>query len=154
VTSRWSLILAIAVGSAVGGICRYVLGTVIQSAAHTAFPVGTLVINVTGCFVIGAILRFAIDTAAIGPVVRAFLTAGFCGGYTTFSSYSAESVRLIEAGTYGEAAAYLLGSVGLGLGATYAGFLVVRVALRSRRRADVQPVATPAPAPSPDREQP
>ena len=70
----------IAVGSAFGGVSRYLLGGAIQRIGGTTFPAGTLVVNLTGSFLLGAIIRFAVDTPAISPEWRAFLTIGFCGG--------------------------------------------------------------------------
>jgi CrcB protein len=90
----------IAAGSALGGVGRYLLGGLIQRAGDTGFPLGTLVINITGSFLLGLFLRYAVDTPTITPEWRAFLTIGFCGGYTTFSTFSYETVALLEDGEW------------------------------------------------------
>ncbi|MGH7499667.1 MAG: fluoride efflux transporter CrcB [Gemmatimonadales bacterium] len=122
----------IAVGSAVGGVSRYLLGGVVQRLWGTTFPSGTLVINVTGSFLLGAIIRFAVDTPAISPEMRAFLTIGLCGGYTTFSTFSYETAAMLEDGEWTRAAIYMSASVGLSLVATFLGFAVARAALTAR----------------------
>lgn len=122
----------IAVGSAVGGVSRYLLGGAIQRLMGTAFPAGTLVINITGSFLLGAIIRFAMDTPAISPEVRALLTIGLCGGYTTFSTFSFETAAMLEDGEWSRAALYIVASVGLSLLATFLGFIAARGALSLR----------------------
>ena len=97
------MIWYIAFGSALGGAARYLFGGWIQGRAGPDFPVGTLVINVTGSFLLGLLYRYAADSAAITPEVRAMLTIGICGGYTTFSTFSYETVRLLEEGEFGRA---------------------------------------------------
>lgn len=122
----------IAVGSAIGGVTRYLFGGAVQRALDTTFPAGTLLINVTGSFLLGAIIRFAVDTPAISPEVRAFLTIGFCGGYTTFSTFSYETAALLEDGEWTRAALYVAGSVAISLVATFLGFAAARMALSAR----------------------
>jgi CrcB protein len=96
----------------------------IQQRAGLAFPLGTLVINITGSMLLGFIMRFVLDTTAITPVMRAFLTTGLCGGYTTFSTFSYETVDLMREGFYAKAGVYVVSSVTLGLVGTFAGFTV------------------------------
>ena len=106
----------------------------IQRLAGGTFPVGTLVVNVTGSFLLGAILRYAIDTPTLTPELRALLTVGFCGGYTTFSTFSYETVALMEDGEWSRATVYLALSVGLSIAATLLGLIASRelVAMRAR----------------------
>ena len=120
-------------GSAVGGGARFLLGSFVQTRAGTAFPSGTLLINVTGSLIIGFIFRYAAD-GTMSPEVRGLLTTGFCGGYTTFSAFSWEAVRLIEDGDYYRAAWYIGLSVMLSLAATFIGIGLAREALDLRRR--------------------
>ena len=127
------MIWYIAIGSALGGVQRYSLGGVIQRAAAGTFPVGTLVINVTGSFLLGLLYRYAADSAAITPELRAMLTIGFCGGYTTFSTFSYETVRLLEDGEIGRAAAYIGLSLALSVGAAFLGLAAGRELLALRR---------------------
>lgn len=110
----------VAVGSAVGGASRYALALAIQERAGLAFPWGTLVVNVTGSFLLGFLFRWTVSTHA-SPELRALLTTGFCGGYTTFSTFSLETVRLMEDGEYRRAGLYVAASVVVALAATLAG---------------------------------
>jgi fluoride exporter len=126
---------AVAAGGAVGSVVRLLVGAAVQQRSGTTFPVGTLVVNLTGSLLIGFIIRTALETSAVSPTVRAMLTTGFCGGYTTFSAFSYETAVLIEDGSYARAALYILASVGLALAGTFAGFAAARwviTALRSR----------------------
>jgi CrcB protein len=116
----------IAVGSAIGGVSRYLVGGLVQRLTAGTFPAGTLLINITGSFLLGAILRYGIDTPTITPELRAFLTVGLCGGYTTFSTFSYETVALLEDGEWSRAALYVALSVGLSLVATFLGFVAAR----------------------------
>ena len=128
------LFWAIAVGAAAGGVSRFYLGAAIQQRMGGSLPWGTLAINISGSLLLGFLIRYAMATPAISMEVRAMLTVGFCGGYTTFSSYSYETLVLIEEGQFARAAAYSLGSVVLALFATFAGFMLARelIALRQR----------------------
>lgn len=116
----------IAVGSALGGVSRYLLGGLIQRLLDTTFPAGTLVVNVTGSFLLGTFLRYALDTPTLTPELRAFLTIGFCGGYTTFSTFSYESVALFEEGDWTRAAMYVTLSLVLSFLAMVLGFAAAR----------------------------
>ncbi|HXW97765.1 MAG TPA: fluoride efflux transporter CrcB [Gemmatimonadales bacterium] len=127
------MIWYIAFGSALGGVARYLLGGLIQRLAGSAFPLGTLIINVTGSFLLGFLYRYSADSAVISPEIRAMLTIGVCGGYTTFSTFSWESVRLLEDGEIGKAATYLALSVGVSLGAVVLGIVAGREILTLRR---------------------
>jgi len=120
------ILLYVALGSALGGVSRYLLGGVLQLRADTAFPIGTLVVNVSGSFLMGFFARYAMETSDFSPLARAFLTAGFCGGYTTFSTFSYESFQLLEQGSYGKAATYMLSSLLVALAATVVGVLAAR----------------------------
>lgn len=118
------MIWYIALGSACGGVARYLLGGWIQRVSGPGFPTATLVINVTGSLLLGLLLRWAVHPPSLTPEVRAMLTIGFCGGYTTFSTFSAETITLLHDGQWGKALAYIGGSVVLSLAATAAGFAI------------------------------
>jgi fluoride exporter len=124
----------IAVGSAIGGVSRYLVGGLTQRLAGGTFPTGTLLINVTGSFLLGFILRYGVETTTLTPEVRAFLTIGFCGGYTTFSTFSYETVALAQDGQWARAALYVASSVGLSLVATFLGFVAARELIQIRGR--------------------
>jgi fluoride exporter len=122
----------IAAGSALGGVSRYLVGGMVQRILDTTFPAGTLVVNLTGSFLLGLFLHYALETPTLTPEVRAFLTIGFCGGYTTFSTFSYETFAMLEDGEWTRAGLYAALSVLLALGATILGFMVARgvIALR------------------------
>ncbi len=127
------MIWYIALGSALGGVLRYLLGGFVQRATSGTFPIGTLVINITGSFLLGLLYRYSADSAAITPEVRAMLTIGLCGGYTTFSTFSYETVRLLEDGEFGRALAYIGLSVVISVAATMLGIVAGRELLALRR---------------------
>ncbi len=124
----------IAVGSAVGGVSRYLVGGLVQRLTAGTFPAGTLLINITGSFLLGLILRYSIETPSLTPELRGLLTVGFCGGYTTFSTFSYETVALMEDGEWTRAMLYVAFSVALSLLATFLGFATARelIAVQAR----------------------
>jgi fluoride exporter len=101
------LIWYVALGGAIGSVTRYLVGVAIQGRSGLDFPVGTLLVNVSGCLLLGFLIRYALATPAITPEVRALLTTGLCGGYTTFSTFSYETVALVEDGDWRRAALYV-----------------------------------------------
>ena len=125
---------AIAFGAAVGGVSRYYLSAAVQHRMGSTFPWGTLLINVTGSLILGFIMRYALSTQSVSVELRVLLTTGFCGGYTTFSTYSYEIATLIEDGQIGRAGTYALASVVVALAGTFGGFALARevIALRER----------------------
>ena len=116
----------VALGSAAGGVVRYLLAGAVQRAAGGPFPVGTLLVNVTGSFLLGFLLRYTLAVPAVTPELRLGLTAGFCGGYTTFSTFSAETMTLVESGDYRRAALYATSSVVVSVLAAALGFAAAR----------------------------
>ena len=118
------MLLAVAVGGATGSVARYVLGTLLLRAS-TGFPVSTLLINVVGSFLIGLFARL-FDAPDHNHVLRVALTVGICGGFTTFSTFSAETVTLLQQGKAGRAALYVTVSLVAGVLATFAGLMVGR----------------------------
>lgn len=124
---------AVALGAALGGVSRYALTMSLQPRLGS-FPWPTMIINVSGSLLLGFILSYAFATTGMSVEVRALLTTGFCGGFTTFSTYSYETARLLEDGEYQRAGAYAFGSMLLSLAATFAGFMLARgvIALRER----------------------
>ena len=102
--------LLIFVGGGLGSLCRYALGSLIQSRAHLAFPVGTLVVNVLGCIIIGIVARHVLNMQT-DVMARAAMITGFCGGFTTFSTFSYETVGLISGGEWWKATLYVAASV-------------------------------------------
>jgi CrcB protein len=120
-------LLWIGLGGATGSILRYVFGAIVQRSVGAAFPVGTMAVNVTGCFLIGALAYHYLNLQT-SPQMRAALMTGFCGGFTTFSAFSLETVGLVRGGEYGKAAAYVALSVTLSLSAAFAGMAAAKAA--------------------------
>ncbi|HEY0105897.1 MAG TPA: fluoride efflux transporter CrcB [Rhizomicrobium sp.] len=120
------ILLAVALGGAVGSLLRYFVAGAIQSPAATGFPWGIFIVNVSGGLVMGIVTELAALKLNIGLELRAFLTVGILGGYTTFSTFSLESAILIQRGAYGLAAAYISGSALLSIAALFAGLWLVR----------------------------
>ena len=128
-----NLLWYVAIGSAVGGASRFALSSFIQQRAGV-FPVGTLIVNITGSLALGFLLRYALGSTSVSAETRALLTTGFCGGYTTFSTFSYETVKLIEDGDYRRAATYVIASVVLSLVATFLGIIAANELLAARSR--------------------
>jgi CrcB protein len=125
------ILFLIAVGGAAGSILRYLFGRAVQGMSPSGFPIGTMVVNISGCFLIGVLLRQFLNMQISGEM-RALLVVGFCGGFTTFSTFSAETVGLIEGGQYARAATYVALSVALCLAATFAGIASTRLLVGTR----------------------
>lgn len=120
------MLFAIALGGATGTLLRYAIGVALAPAT-SRFPVATLLINVSGSFLIG---WFAEYPGLVNPTLRVALIVGLCGGFTTFSAFSLETLRLIERGDFARAALYVVASVLLCLAATALGIAAARAAGR------------------------
>jgi fluoride exporter len=97
----------VALGGAAGSVIRYGVGLAVQSQSGLDFPAGTLLVNLTGSLLLGFLIHYALETPAITPELRGLLTTGLCGGYTTFSTFSYETVTLIQDGDWGRATLYV-----------------------------------------------
>ena len=117
------MIWYVALGSALGGVARFLMVPWAQRFFTSGFPGGTLVVNVLGSLVIGLVIRLAGDPTVISPETRVFLTVGFLGGFTTFSAFSIENLELLQSGQYGRAALYITSSLILSVGASALGWL-------------------------------
>lgn len=120
------MIWYVAVGSAFGRMSRYAISVWMQRVGGASFPLGTLLINITGSFLVGFLLRVAAAPTGFSPELRLALTTGFCGGYTTFSTFSYETITLVESGEWRRAAAYVTLSVVVSLLAAFSGVVVAR----------------------------
>ncbi|MEB2843371.1 fluoride efflux transporter CrcB [Rhizobiales bacterium RZME27] len=120
--------LVVAAGGAVGSVFRYLVGIWAVRLFGTAFPWGTLAINVVGSFVIGLLAEMIARRFGGSTEMRLLLVTGLCGGFTTFSSFSLEFVGLVERGAMPLAVSYLAASVILAIGATFFGLFVGRIA--------------------------
>ena len=120
--------ILVGIGGVVGALARYYAGLAIAQRLGAAFPYGTLAINVTGCFVLGLIGTLAAERGAlVTPEVRLVAGVGFCGAYTTFSTFGFETLALLRVGALAEAVLYVALSNALGLAAVIAGFALARV---------------------------
>ena len=114
-------IFLLIVFGALGTLARYGLQGLVQARAGATFPTGTLVVNLSGCFVMALVARYAFDHLWIPPHWRVALTIGFFGAFTTYSTFSWESVRMLEDGEWARASAYVLISFVGGFAATALG---------------------------------
>jgi len=116
----WMTLGCVAVGGAAGACARFAVASAVVKM--TALPVygGTLLANMIGCFLIG-VFHVAIETHEMSPVVRSLLIVGLLGAFTTFSTFSLETMHLLDRGRWGEALAYIAASVIVGLIAAYLG---------------------------------
>lgn len=120
--------LLVSLGGIIGALTRYYLGLAISQRLGTAFPYGTLFINVTGCFVLGLVTALALSRVTVmPPELRLLVGVGFCGAYTTFSSFGVETIVLIRSQALLEASVYVLGSVVAGVAATALGWWCARL---------------------------
>lgn len=115
-------ILIVGVGSFAGGVLRYILSVGLSKLGRLwAFPIGIMVINILGCFLIGVLYGYFKSKATTDPVLPLLLMTGVLGGFTTFSTFSFETVQLFQQNEWLKAAFYVVGSVGLGVAACYLG---------------------------------
>ncbi len=125
----------VALGGAIGSAARYLVGLTVQSRSGLDFPVGTLLVNITGCLLLGFLAGYLLQSSVIRPEIRALLTTGLCGGYTTFSTFCYETVTLIQDADWRRATLYVVLSVLGSLGATIIGFAGARLLLDLRHPA-------------------
>jgi len=119
--------LLIAFGGALGSIARYWVGSTVGGRMGTRFPFGTFVINITACLIIGFTLTYLSERAEFGAASRYFLPIGFIGAYSTFSTYEWETLATLRSGAFALAALYALGSLVLGLCATWCGAVLAEM---------------------------
>ena len=120
------LLFIIGSGSFIGGIARFLISRYVQNQALSAFPYGTFLVNVAGCFLIGIFYGLSERGNLMNAELRMFLTVGFCGGFTTFSAFANENISLLREGDFFYFALYTSLSVFLGLMATYIGNLIIK----------------------------
>jgi CrcB protein len=113
--------LLIALGGALGSIARYWVGHAVAARTGLKFPYGTLVVNLTACLIIGFALTFLAERTDMNPAWRFLIPIGFIGAYSTFSTYEWETLSVMRSGAFALAALYAVGSLILGLAATWAG---------------------------------
>ena len=118
------IVVLVALGSALGGVCRYLVSLALNGSG--CFPYGTLAVNVVGSLAIGALTGWLAHGAGCAAAVRAFAVVGFCGGFTTFSTFSNETFRMLEYGQFGLLSLYVALSLLAGLAAVALGVALAR----------------------------
>ena len=116
--------LLIAAGGGLGSVARYWVGSTISGRMGTRFPFGTFVINITACIIIGFALTYLGKRTGMDPAWRFLIAVGFIGAYSTFSSYEWETLSTLRSGAFFLASLYAVGSLVLGLAATWCGALL------------------------------
>lgn len=125
----WTRYLVVGLGGFLGANARYVLGSWVGQKWGTAFPYGTFVINVTGCFILGLFQTLALHFAW-SDSWRLLIAVGFVGAYTTFSTFEYETLQLAADGVWPRVMGNILGSVLLGFLAAYVGVVMARLLMR------------------------
>src|SRR5262245_42622099 len=118
----------VALGGLLGSLARFWLAGVVQRVSGSEFPFGTLAVNMLGSFVIGVVMALALERGVVGPTARLFLTVGFCGGFTTMSTFSYETLALLRDGQAAFALCNMAASLGGSLIAVWVGYTVGRTA--------------------------
>jgi CrcB protein len=131
-TASASFVLLVAAGGALGTLARWWVSLAMAAAVGPAFPWGTLVANVSGSLLIGVVAGWSGEHGRLleSDLARGFVMIGFCGGYTTFSAFSLQTVEMLQAGDLGRAGANVAGSLVLCLLATWAGYALASVLSR------------------------
>ena len=121
-----NVLFLIAIGGGLGSVARHYLSTFVYKFADGGFPWGILTVNIIGGLAMGLIVELSALKLNLSPELRAFLTTGILGGFTTFSAFSLDSALLIERGDWLSAGSYMVGSVVLSVGALFVGLWLVR----------------------------
>ena len=117
----YKTIIAVGLGGFIGSVLRYLVSRLTAGVDFASLPLGTLTVNVLGCFVLGLLTGLFERTGNLSPELRLLLTTGLCGGFTTFSTFSNDGLILIKQEFYGMFALYTLLSITLGVLAAFAG---------------------------------
>ena len=118
-------IIIVGIGSGIGGICRYLM-SFFMTQARNGFPWGTFAVNVAGCLLIGILWGLTSRFQNVSPSFSLFLMVGFCGGFTTFSTFSKEGLTMLQANNYILFSFYAIGSVVLGIIAVALGYYTTK----------------------------
>lgn len=120
-------IILVGTGGFLGSISRFLASRFIQDNFSSAFPFGTFFVNITGCFLIGIIYGFSEKSTLLTPGWKMFLAVGFCGGFTTFSTFTNENLALLRDGAFFHFMLYTGLSVFIGIMATFFGVLITKI---------------------------
>lgn len=119
-------VIFVAIGGMIGTVCRYFSVSIVAGILPFTFPFGTFAVNIIGCFIMGAALGLAEHSLWLDRDWRAFVTAGFCGGFTTFSAFAFENVELLMDKNYSTFIVYSSASFVVCLAAAFGGFVLLR----------------------------
>lgn len=122
-------IILVGIGGFLGSVCRYLIATFFMKTFSSPFPYGTFIVNILGCLLIGVFFGLSKNYNWFNPALAILLTTGFCGGFTTFSSFAYENLNLLQTGNYLAFAIYSIISFTLGLLATFSGLTLIKIAL-------------------------
>lgn len=119
-------IILVILGSSLGGASRYVVSEIIKQKTAFKFPLGTFMVNLIGCFIIGIVYGYVSRSTEDSNDIKLLLATGFCGGFTTFSAFAAENMALLKTGNQVTAISYIVLSVVLGILATFLGNFIFK----------------------------
>lgn len=114
-------ILAVFIGGGTGAVLRYLAGVLAVKVLNVNLPVSTFVVNIAGCFILGFLFALFVSKPEVNPALKLALTAGFCGGLTTFSTFSFEMFEMLKNAQYMQVSVYLVSSLTVGLLAVWIG---------------------------------
>jgi len=117
-------------GGFLGSVARYLTQLLVERLLHSTFPWGTFAANMAGCFIIGLVYAISERGGLLSPEWRIFLTVGFCGGFTTFSSFAFNNLVMLNEKSYLQFSGNIFLSVFLGLTAVYLGVIAIRIIYR------------------------
>src|SRR6266542_2063720 len=119
-------LLYIGIGSFIGGVCRYLCQQFVKNNYPSSIPLGTLIVNIVGCFIIGLVYELSSKGNLLSTDMRLFLATGICGGFTTFSSFAYENVSMVLEGEFYYPLLYVLISIIIGFCAVHVGILFIQ----------------------------
>ena len=119
--------IIVGIGSFFGGGLRYAVGRIVGVGASTAFPLSTFVVNIVGCLLIGMLSTIALRQGWLTPTMRLLLITGFCGGFTTFSTFISENVNFCSSGHQLMSLAYMSASIIVGIAAFWLGCMIIKI---------------------------